>query len=137
MILRNAFHGMKSFDAFRDHLEISESVLSARLAKLVKAGVFDRIQSEQDKRQFQYRLTEKGLDLYPVFVALMDWGDKWEPDPNGTRLALIERASGEPILGARVLSQSGTALSAKQVTPLPGPAADDKTQKLARPDIVS
>jgi len=134
LILRNALHGMRTFDAFQEHLDISPSVLSDRLSTLTKAGVFDRRQSASDGRSFEYRLTEKGLDLYPVIVALMDWGDKWEPSEKGERLRLIERATGKKIRGAIVLSQDGKALRPQDVTPLLGPAAADDVRQLVEGD---
>lgn len=122
LILRNAFHGVRRFDALQEQLAISTSVLSDRLAKLVNAGVLVRRSSTQDKRSVEYRLTDAGLDLYPVLVALNQWGDTWRPDPKGERLILREVESGSPIKGACVLSAEGKILSPRQVVPEAGPA---------------
>lgn len=132
LILRNAFHGMRTFDAFREHLEISPSVLSSRLKKLTDAGILERRPSGTDGRSHEYRLTERGYDLYPILVALNDWGEKWAPSPHGRRMELIEKATGEPIRGAVVLSRDGRPLMPWDVRPVAGPGADAKLRGLAR-----
>lgn len=126
LILRDAFHGVRRFDQFQAQLAISSSVLADRLARLVEAGVLVRTRAGDDRRAVEYRLTERGLDLYPVLIALNQWGDKWRPDPAGERLILNEAATGEPIAGAHVLSADGRILSARDVIPEAGPGlADD------------
>lgn len=101
-------------------------MLSDRLARLVREGVLERRPAPEDGRAVEYRLTEAGLELYPVLIALNQWGDRWRPDPAGERLRLTERASGRPIQGAVVLSEAGALLTARQVVPEAGPAlADD------------
>lgn len=124
LILRNAFHGMQTFDAFLDHLKVSPSVLSNRLQRLVDDGILKKQKARHDGRSFDYRLTEAGVDLYPVVVSMMDWGDKWRPSDKGTRLHLLERETGQPIAGTKVLASDGRELTAYDVRPVAGPAAD-------------
>ncbi len=132
LILRNAFHGMRTFDAFQEHLEISPSVLSARLKKLTDRGILEKRPSSTDGRSHEYRLTRRGLDLYPVLIALKDWGEKWVPNGRGRRMELIEKATGKPIRGAAVLSHDGRPLDPWDVQPTAGPGADDKIRGLMR-----
>jgi DNA-binding HxlR family transcriptional regulator len=134
LVLRNAFHGMKTFEAFRDHLELSTSVLSERLAALTDAGIFERIPSPRDRRSVEYKLTDKGLDLYPVVVAMMQWGDRWAPDPGGKRVVLLERATGLPVRGCEVVSADGRGLGPREVRPALGPGADEKLRQLVERD---
>jgi DNA-binding HxlR family transcriptional regulator len=122
LILRNAFHGVRRFDAFQEQLSISTSVLSDRLARLVKEGVLARHPAPDDRRAMEYRLTEAGLDLYPVLIALNQWGDHWRPDPAGERLRLTVRKTGKPVRGAVVVSETGAPLCAHDVVPEAGPA---------------
>ena len=124
LILRNAFHGMRQFDAFQKQLGISTSVLSARLKKLTDAGVLSRRSSAHDARSVEYRLTEKGLELYPIMISLMQWGDKWCPNGRGRRLDLRDRKTGRRIAGVRVLSAEGEALGPRDVEVRAGPGAD-------------
>lgn len=130
LILRNAFHGMRTFDAFKNDLGLSTSVLSDRLQKLTRSQIFDRSSSTADGRSIEYRLTERGLDLYPVFIALMQWGEKWQPNALGPRVILKEKSTGEEIYGAAVLGNTGAILSAKEVEPSIGPGASEKIKKL-------
>jgi DNA-binding HxlR family transcriptional regulator len=130
MILRNAFHGMRRFDAFQQDLGISTSVLAARLKTLTEAGILKRERSALDGRSYEYRLTEKGLDLYPLLIAMKDWGEKWCPSPDGARIELLEKATGRPVRGTAVLSQDGRVLDAREVRPVAGPGADPAMQRL-------
>lgn len=130
MILRNAFHGMRNFDAFQQNLGISTSILSARLKKLCEAGILDKRPSPVDGRAYEYRLTERGLDLYPILVGLTEWGEKHHPNGRGRRQILREKATGRAIAGVAVLSQSGRPLRPREVCPEAGPGADDKLREL-------
>ncbi|HDY97779.1 MAG TPA: transcriptional regulator [Pseudomonas sabulinigri] len=130
LILRNAFHGMRTFDAFQKQLDISSSVLSARLKKLTEAGVLIKVPCSDDKRSFEYRLTPAGMDLYPVLIGLMQWGEKWRPNTRGQRMVLLEKATGKPLQGVEVLSADGRPLKAWQVQPVAGPGADEHVHEL-------
>lgn len=125
MILRDAFLRVRSFEAFSRRLGISPSVLTDRLAKLTDAGLLRREKVDGDGRAVRYHLTEKGRDLYPVMVALMNWGDKWAPSEDGFRVRLVERATGEELRGARVMSAAGTEIGPHDVDVVFGPGADD------------
>lgn len=79
LILRDAFLGVRRFDEFQGDLGIARNVLTDRLSTLVEAGIFSpRLYQERPPR-FEYRLTEKGRDLYDVLVTMWRWGDKWSP----------------------------------------------------------
>lgn len=130
LILRNAFHGMRTFDEFQKQLGISTSVLSARLKKLSDAGVLLRETSERDGRSVEYRLTQKGLELYPVMISLMQWGDKWRPNGRGRRLDLREKRTGKRIEGARVVAADGRPLEPFEIEVRAGPGADALTRGL-------
>lgn len=132
MILRNCFHGMRNFDQFQESLGISTSVLSARLKTLVEKGVLEKVQSDSDKRSYQYRLTTMGLEFYPVFVALNELGEKLAPNTKGKRMTLLEKSSGKPIAGVAVLSQEGKRLHPRDVSPVAGPGASQEVHDLLK-----
>jgi DNA-binding HxlR family transcriptional regulator len=78
VILRQAFNGTKRFEDFQGALGISRSLLSERLGRLVEAGVLRREPYKDEVRtRDRYRLTQMGLDLYPVLMALREWGDRY------------------------------------------------------------
>ena len=130
LILRNAFNGMKRFDQFQSHLGVASNILSDRLRKLTTGGILDRRPLPEDGRGVEYKLTEKGLDLYPILVSLLDWGEKWESNGVGPRLLLLERETGEPIAAMAVRARDGRALRPQQVTPVAGPGATRHVQTM-------
>ena len=76
LILREAFFGVRRFGQMQRNLEVAKTVLSARLKLLTAEGLLERVAYREDPVWFEYRLTAKGLDLWPVVVALLQWGDK-------------------------------------------------------------
>ncbi len=130
LVLRNAFHGMRRFEQFEQSLGVATNILSDRLKRLTDSGILERQRLAEDGRVFEYRLTEKGLDLYPIIVSLMHWGERWHGDEKGPRLELLERATGDPISPMAVRNAKGEPLRPQDVTPVLGPAADDKTEAL-------
>ncbi|BAX92008.1 winged helix-turn-helix transcriptional regulator [Mycobacterium shigaense] len=78
VVLRQAFAGVRRFEDFHSVLGLSRAVLAERLARLVDAGIFERRAYRDARRtRHEYRLTDKGMDLYPVLMALRTWGDKY------------------------------------------------------------
>ena len=115
-ILREAFFGARRFDAFKQHTGAAPNILTDRLKKLVRNGIFDRVQYSAHANRFEYRLTEKGRDLYPMIVLMMRWGDTWLDDGKGPPLTLIHTPCGyrlDPVLrcdgcGAAIRAQDMT-----------------------------
>jgi DNA-binding HxlR family transcriptional regulator len=107
LILREAFYGTTRFDDFAERVGISEPATAARLRELVDDGLLareDYREPGQRTRQ-QYRLTDKGADLLPVLVALMQWGDRWLDDRGGP-IELLHRDCGETV-GVEVRCAAG------------------------------
>ncbi|HEV3388748.1 MAG TPA: helix-turn-helix domain-containing protein [Solirubrobacteraceae bacterium] len=115
LILREAFYGTTRFDDFADRVGISEPVTAARLRELVDEGLLEREDyREPGKRtRQQYRLTEKGADLFPVLVALMQWGDRWL-DERGGPVELIHRDCGETV-GVEVRCAAGHQVDTSEI----------------------
>ena len=76
LILRDAFRGVRRFDALQEDLGIARNILADRLSKLVDHGILTRRRYQDRPARYEYRLTAKGIDLSPTLVALMRWGDK-------------------------------------------------------------
>jgi DNA-binding MarR family transcriptional regulator len=100
-------------------------VLSDRLVRLVDEGLLRKVPYQEDgqRRRYEYRLTEKGLDLYPVLVALMEWGDRHAVGSPGPQVLLRHRDCGEPVRLQMSCQAGHTLESAREVTPVPGPGA--------------
>ena len=121
MVLRNCFLGIKRFDDFQTNLGVTRHVLAERLQRLVDAEVLCKVAYQQKPERFEYRLTEKGRDLYPVLMALVGWGDKWLDEGRGAPLEYIHQPCGHKFRPVMVCSACGEALSPKQVMPVIGP----------------
>ena len=77
LIVRNIMFGQRRFEAIQADLGIARNILSDRLNTLVAHEVVERVKYQEHPERYEYHLTEKGRDLYPVVAALMAWGDKW------------------------------------------------------------
>jgi DNA-binding HxlR family transcriptional regulator len=102
LVLRDAFKGVRRFDDFQRSLGIARNVLADRLQGLVDHGVLERRLYQERPERYEYRLTAKGFDLYPVIVALMRWGDRWAADDMGPPIVLTHRACGHDVLPVTV-----------------------------------
>lgn len=125
LILREAFNGVRRFDQIRDHLEVSEATLSRRLQDLVSFGVLEAVpyRDPGQRARHEYRLTDKGADLYPVLMSLMTWGDQYVADEAGPPLEVTHRGCGQPAR-AEVRCAAGHLMeSSSQGQTAPGPAA--------------
>ena len=83
LVMREAFMRVRRFDDFQRDLGVARNVLSDRLHRLTEEGLLERHRYQERPERFEYRLTEKGLDLWPVMIALMQWGDRYEQQPEG------------------------------------------------------
>src|SRR5471032_106175 len=77
LILREAFFGTARFTDFQANLGIARNILTARLNKLVETGILTRRLASGRGNPRLYRLTDKGREILPIFIALMQWGDRW------------------------------------------------------------
>ena len=94
LILRDAFRGTTRFDDFQASLGMARSVLTARLRKLTDQGVLERHAYCEHPPLYEYKLTEKGLALFPVIAAMLHWGDIWAPTPAGPPVVFIHDTCG-------------------------------------------
>src|SRR5512140_1885367 len=83
LVVREAFNGVRRFDDFQARLGIARNVLATRLQSLVEHGILDRRLYQERPERYEYRLTEKGRELYPVLISMMRWGDRWECPEGG------------------------------------------------------
>ncbi len=125
LVLREAFNGVRRFDDMQHRTGMPRQVLSQRLARLVAEGLLRKVPYRESgqRSRTEYRLTEKGLDLYPVLVALMEWGDRYEIGAEGPQVLLRHRDCGEPVALQMSCAAGHVLESAREVTPVPGPGA--------------
>ncbi|MHC3467726.1 winged helix-turn-helix transcriptional regulator [Streptomyces sp. 7R007] len=125
LLLRDAFNGVRRFDDFRRHVGLSDAVLADRLRKLVAAGILrtEPYRERGSRTRHQYRLTAKGRDLWPVLVALRQWGETHVANPEGPVIDILHRDCGAPVRVVVECGEEHAALSPAEVTVRPGPAA--------------
>jgi DNA-binding HxlR family transcriptional regulator len=99
LVLREAFYGVRRFADFHRALGCARNLLSARLRTLVEEGILSRAPYHDPgaRVRFEYRLTDKGMELFPALVALMQWGDRWTADPQGPPVELRHRDCGHRV----------------------------------------
>ncbi|MGY1639222.1 winged helix-turn-helix transcriptional regulator [Geodermatophilus sp. SYSU D00742] len=121
LVLREAFLGVRRFADFQRVLGAPRAVLTDRLATLVAQGVLRRVpyQAEGERQRHEYRLTRKGVDLYPALVALMEWGDRYLAGDDAAPLELRHRDCGEPVHLALVCDAGHELAGAREVRPVP------------------
>jgi DNA-binding HxlR family transcriptional regulator len=122
LIVRDAFLGVRRFDDFQARLGISRNILNQRLTKLVQHGVLERVPYQDNPPRAEYRLTEKGRDLWPILTALRQWGDRWAA-PHGAPLVMRHASCQHVADAVMVCSHCGEALSPRTVKVEPGPGA--------------
>lgn len=93
-VLQEAFFGIHRFDHFQRNLGISRSVLTRRLGNLVARGVLERRRYQERPERFEYRLSESGREMYPIFVSLRAWGDRWLDEPDEPTVRLVHELCG-------------------------------------------
>lgn len=91
LVIREAFLGVRRFEAFHSRLGIARNILAQRLSRLVAEGVLEKVAYQESPTRHEYRLTERGRDLYGVLVSLMAWGDRWRVPESGPERALVHR----------------------------------------------
>jgi DNA-binding HxlR family transcriptional regulator len=99
LVLREAFNGVRRFDDMQRRTGMPRQMLSNRLARLVSEGILRKTPYQQDgqRARQEYRLTDKGIELFPLVVALMTWGDKFAAGPDGPPVLLTHRDCGAPV----------------------------------------
>jgi DNA-binding HxlR family transcriptional regulator len=97
LIMREAFFGVRRYGQMQRNLGIARNVLADRLRQLVADGMFERVRYRTDPDWYEYRLTERALDFYPVIVGLMRWAQRHLAADDDAALQLVHRACGEPV----------------------------------------
>jgi DNA-binding HxlR family transcriptional regulator len=122
LVLRDAFMGVRRFDDFENSLKIARRVLSERLAELVDEGILRKEPYQKNPPRFEYRLTEKGLGLYPALLSLVHWGDEYYAGAAGPPVLHTHKTCGHDFRSVLTCSECGEAVDARAVSVRPGTA---------------
>lgn len=123
MILRDAFLGVRRFEAFQSRLGISRTIIAERLKLLVDEGVLAKTPYQDRPVRHEYRLTQKGLDLHPVVMAIVHWGDRHYAGAAGAPLLHRHKTCGCDFAPVMTCSECHAPVGARDVETRAGPGA--------------
>jgi DNA-binding HxlR family transcriptional regulator len=125
LVMREAFYGARRFDQFQTRIGCARNILSERLVTLTEAGLLRRAPYREpgQRERHEYRLTDKGLDLITAVIALMQWGDRWQADPDGPPVHVLHRECGHRVEAILRCPHDNTVLTARDLQLVPGPGA--------------
>lgn len=131
LVLREAFYGVRRFDEFQGALRIGRNVLTQRLVRLVGEGLLERVQYSEHPPRFEYVLTGKGRDFWPVLAAMTAWGDRWLDDGEGPPVVLHHTVCDHDTTATVVCSHCREPLELEQVRNSLGPGYPDRLRERA------
>jgi len=125
LVLREAFNGIRRFEDMRRRTRMPRQILSDRLGRLVDEGLLRKAPYREpgQRSRSEYRLTERGIDLFPLLVALLEWGNKHAASGDGPLVELRHRDCGAPVRQQLACEHGHLLASAREVTPVPGRGA--------------
>lgn len=129
MVLRELFLGSRRFDDLRRQTGGSPHLISQRLKRMEAEGIVTRRAYQQRPVRHEYRLTDKGIDLWPVIVTLKDWGDRWGDWPDEVPLELVHKDCGHTTAVNITCTSCNATMSARDVRPQMSPAMTAERQE--------
>ncbi|MBB4570841.1 DNA-binding HxlR family transcriptional regulator [Rhizobium leucaenae] len=129
LIVRDAFDGLRRFGEFQKSLGLAKNILAARLRNLIAHGIMDTIPASDGSPHQEYALTEKGRGLFPLLVALRQWGDDFFFEPGEAHVLLVDRMRGLPVRKLELRSDDGRVLGPGDTVVQPAPEQTAKKRK--------
>jgi DNA-binding HxlR family transcriptional regulator len=130
LIVRSVMHGNRRFGEMQESLGIARNVLSARLQRLVDEEILERRAYQENPPRYEYFLTQKGLDLWPALIALLNWGDRYSPEPEGPRRLIVHKQCGGTVSERGICESCDKVLTARDAKQVPGPGAKAEADAL-------
>lgn len=130
LILRDCFLRIRRFDEFEARLGITRHILADRLKKLVDAGVLRKVPYQERPVRYEYRLTQKGLDLYPILMGIVHWGDSYMAGKAGRPLLHRHLKCGHQFDPVLTCSECGERVNPREVRVMAGPGAGPKQRQV-------
>lgn len=132
LIVRDAFDGLRRFGEFQKSLGLAKNILAARLRHLVAHGIMDAVPASDGGAYQEYVLTDKGRGLFPLLVALRQWGEDFFFAPREAHVRLVDRKSGHPIQKLELRAHDGRLLEPED-TVVQFPTSVTKGKRTQRP----
>ena len=124
LVLRECFMGVKRFADFQENLGISKTIVADRLKHLTDHGILEKTAYQENPVRYKYRLTQKGLDIYPIFLSITQWGDTYYAGQKGIPLVYHHKTCGHDFHPVTICSECGEPVDARDVVAHPGPGAE-------------
>ncbi|AVX38725.1 helix-turn-helix transcriptional regulator [Yersinia massiliensis] len=124
LIIRDAFQGLTRFDEFQQSLQLSPTILTRRLKYLVESGIFEKRLYHPRPARYEYLLTERGNDFFPVIATLFHWGNQHFA-PEGPAVLLVDRRTGTAVEPVLLDKRTGQPLRTQDVTLTAGSVRSD------------
>lgn len=125
LILSECFLGVRRFDSFQERLQIPRTTLSTRLQRLEDHGVLKRERYQRSPDRYEYRLTAKGIDLYPVLSTIVSWGDQYYSDEAGPPIIRTHRGCGQDIQPVLSCPECGDKIDPRDISVRARPHSED------------
>ena len=120
LIIRDLFYRVNTFTELVEDLNIARNILTDRLKKLEREGVVQKVSSNRDGARHEYRLTEKGKDLYPILIMMAWWAEKWDAE-NGATILFDHGAEGHELSPRLICDGCGEDIRPRDIRLRPGP----------------
>jgi DNA-binding HxlR family transcriptional regulator len=121
LLVRDASLGARRFDDFQRSLGIGRNILTDRLGRLVERGVFSKDQYSEHPPRYEYRLTDKGREIFPILATMAAWADRWMIGPEGPPLVLHHTRCDHDMHAEIVCSECGERLDKRALRARRGP----------------
>ncbi|MDM1019472.1 helix-turn-helix domain-containing protein [Acinetobacter sp. VNK23] len=119
LIIRNAFMATRRFDDFQKQLGITRHLLTERINRLVENNIFEKVLYHEAPKRYEYKLTEKGLALYPIIISMSTWGNIWQNENKQFQeLRYLHKSCGHVIQPKLTCDCCGQELHAKEMRPI-------------------
>ena len=113
LVIRDVFYGKRRFAAIQEDLGVARNVLATRLARLVAEGILEKRPYQDRPTRYEYFLTEKGIDLWPVMITMMHWGDHWLATDEGPPVVIHHKQCGGEVDDRGYCERCGERLTAR------------------------